>query len=245
MDYLSDKSLENETNELKQPSLESCTSSQTSQKVEPVHHNAKLYLWHFGHCNTKKCSGSKLLRFSKVVELKQSQKCHGIILSPRATHYISQEDADDILKKGLCVVDCSWNRLQDVPFQKLHTGKERLLPFLIAANSTHYGRPFELSCVEALAACLSIVGLDQQASDILSIFKWGPHFIELNTSLLQLYKEKGTTSINMASLQKQILHDKNQAQKQKERKKKTCNLEYLDSSLMPPDDTEDFEVEFN
>jgi hypothetical protein len=80
MDSLSDMSFENKSTEAKEPLLEGCLSSRICQKIEPDESIAKLYLWHFGHCNTKKCSGSKLLRFSKVVELKQSQKCHGIIL---------------------------------------------------------------------------------------------------------------------------------------------------------------------
>lgn len=40
----------------------------------------------------------------------------GVILSPSGTRCVSAEDADLIRAKGLAVVDCSWNRLDDVPF---------------------------------------------------------------------------------------------------------------------------------
>ncbi|CAG0919553.1 unnamed protein product [Notodromas monacha] len=71
---------------------------------------------------------------------------------------ISRADKDLIEKAGLAVVDCSWTRLEDVKWSKVGKGAPRLLPFLIAANPTHYGRPCELSCAEALAAGLYIIG---------------------------------------------------------------------------------------
>ena len=40
----------------------------------------------------------------------------GVILSPAGQRCVSNEDADLIRSKGLAVVDCSWNRLADVPF---------------------------------------------------------------------------------------------------------------------------------
>lgn len=45
---------------------------------------------------------------------------------------VSKEDADLIRAKGLAVVDCSWNRLDDVPFG------EPLLGHLITRQYVHF-----------------------------------------------------------------------------------------------------------
>ena len=39
-----------------------------------------------------------------------------MILSPSGTRSVSREDAELIRNKGLAVVDCSWNKLDEVPF---------------------------------------------------------------------------------------------------------------------------------
>ena len=40
----------------------------------------------------------------------------GVVLSPMGQACVSRQDQALIGAKGLAVVDCSWNRLDDVPF---------------------------------------------------------------------------------------------------------------------------------
>ncbi|PWA58682.1 RNase L inhibitor protein-related protein [Artemisia annua] len=73
----------------------------------------------FGQCDVKRCTGRKLARFGFLKELRVMNGFGGVALSPVGQQCISREDSDLITRKGLTVVDCSWSRLDDVPFTKL------------------------------------------------------------------------------------------------------------------------------
>jgi len=100
---------------------------------------------------------------------------------------VSREDKDLIRTRGLAVVDCSWNKLDEVPFGRCRAKAPRLLPWLLAANPVNWGKPCKLSCAEALAASLFICGWQEDAVDVLSRFKWGHSFFSLNADLLDRY----------------------------------------------------------
>jgi len=52
----------------------------------------------------------------------------------------------------------------------------------------NYGKPFKLTTLEAFAASLHILGEIDHAKEILNIYKWGPHFLELNKQPLEEYR---------------------------------------------------------
>jgi len=174
-----------------------------------------LAMWDFGQCDIKKCSGRKLLRHGMIRCLKGKQRWKGIVLSPKATKLFSKADSDLVQCHGLCVIDCSWNRVDELSLTKLHTGNERLLPFMVAANPAHYGRPYELSCVEALATALYIAGFEDQAHSILAPFKWGLGFIKLNNEVLTLYRTSGNSACQIDDAQKSYLLNENELRNQR------------------------------
>lgn len=108
-------------------------------------------------------------------------------MSPMGSRVVSREDATLIATRGLAVVDCSWKRIDDVPFGKTRGAAPRLLPWLLAANPVNYGRPCKLSCAEAFAAALAVCGFKGAAESVLAKFRWGESFFALNGELLERY----------------------------------------------------------
>ncbi|KAG1893427.1 uncharacterized protein F5891DRAFT_1131291 [Suillus fuscotomentosus] len=117
----------------------------------------------FDHCDPRRCSGKKFA-------------CLGVVVSPKGTLVMSPADKEIVVRDGIAVVECSWARIDDVPFSKIASPHERLLPYLFATNSTNYAKPWRLNCVEALSATFYITGFDQHAETLLSSFGWGDSF---------------------------------------------------------------------
>lgn len=108
---------------------------------------------------------------------------------------------------GAAVVECSWVRVKEVPWSRIGGKCERLrtlgqglqeeyfrltyplcvVPYLIAANTVNYGKPWRLNCVEALAACFYICGHPEWSKEVLKNFRYGEAFLEINSELLDRY----------------------------------------------------------
>jgi pre-rRNA-processing protein TSR3 len=147
----------------------------------------KAACWDLGHCDAKRCSGKRLMRLGMMRELHVGQKFAGVVVSPKAKKIISKEDKELLEQYGAAVVEASWKRIDEVPFGRIGGKCERLLPYLVAANQTNYGKPWRLNCVEALAACYYICGHPEWAESILSTFSYGVAFLDINSALLKRY----------------------------------------------------------
>ena len=118
-----------------------------------------------------------------------------VILDPFTPKAFSPADRQSLEKKGLSALDCSWVHAKEVFDMQLHL-VPRCLPYLVAANPVNYGKPTKLSTVEALAAALYIADFCDQATELLSKFKWGLQFIALNKELLEGYLQaKDSTGV--------------------------------------------------
>jgi pre-rRNA-processing protein TSR3 len=143
-------------------------------------------------------------------ELSVGQKHSGVIISPNAKHTISPADRELMEQYGAAVVECSWARVKEVPWAKIGGKCERLLPYLVAANSVNYGKPWRLNCVEALGAAFYICGHAEWAEEVLSHFSYGRPFLDINSSILKRYAActdeegiKKTEAAWMARLEKE------------------------------------------
>ncbi|KAJ8097367.1 hypothetical protein POJ06DRAFT_261183 [Lipomyces tetrasporus] len=147
----------------------------------------KTAMWDFDHCDPKRCSGKKLARLGLIRSLRMGQKFQGVVISPNGRVPVSPSDRGILDEHGAAVVECSWARVQEIPWSRIGGRHERLLPYFIATNPVNYGRPWKLNCVEAIAAAFAITGHRDWAEEILSHFSWGQAFLQVNRDLLSVY----------------------------------------------------------
>ena len=145
-------------------------------------------MWDFQHCDPRRCSGKKLSRHGLIKEMRVGQRFRGIVLTPHATQVLSPADGPILREYGVAVVECSWARLDEIPFSKIKSPHERLLPRLMATNPVNYGKLFKLNCVEALAAAFYICQARPQGDQLLAKFAWGENFPAVNQAYLAKYR---------------------------------------------------------
>jgi len=167
----------------------------------------KLYVYHLGHCDKKKCSGLRLGRsgLARVVYRIDQLPLGAIVLDPFASKAISREDRERAIKRGIIAVDCSWEKV-DKAFRRRIPGAHRSLPYLVAGNPVKYGKVSTLSTLEALAAALYILGFKEEAERVVSIVKWGATFLELNRDFLERYSEAKSSS-EVVEIQREIIRE--------------------------------------
>lgn len=110
----------------------------------------KAACWDLGHCDPKRCSGKRLMQFGLMRELSIGQRYPGVVVSyvlffsflfffcadtadcyrPNAKKTISPADRELLEQHGAAVVECSWVRVQEVPWSRIGGKCERLCTFL-------------------------------------------------------------------------------------------------------------------
>jgi pre-rRNA-processing protein TSR3 len=167
------------------------------RQIDVTVYNAK-------QCDPRKCSAAKLRRFGLVREVAQVKFLpkRAIVLNPFSEVAFSPSDRERIVKYGLTALDCSWEHAEKVLLAHVR-GTSRCLPILIAGNPVNFGKATKLSTVEALSAALYITGFENEAERLLSIFKWGHTFLDLNRERLESYR-KAKNSKEIVELQERF-----------------------------------------
>ncbi|MDH7477761.1 MAG: DUF367 family protein [Candidatus Bathyarchaeota archaeon] len=165
----------------------------------------RITVYHAGQCDPKKCTALKLKRHGliRIVNHIKFLPKRTVVLNPFSEIAFSPADRQRIEKFGLAALDCSWEHAQKV-LAKHVRGTARCLPVLVAGNPVNFGKPTQLSTVEALAGALYIAGFKEEAQRLLSIFKWGHTFIEINKEKLESYA-KAENSSEIIELQKNFI----------------------------------------
>jgi len=216
------------------------TATRRQKGVAPAPKLAtRVVLWEFGQNDAKRDSGSKLVRLGLATTQKLSRSFNGIVLSSEATTVVSAADLDVVQACGVAGINCSWNRLEDIPFGKMGKAKlRRVLPFLIAANPVNYGRPFKMNTAEALAAALVIVGLPDDADALLESFAYGAEFLRVNDEAFAAY----AAAPDAAAVRAAEAAFLERAQ-QRTRPAPSSQGGYLDAADLPPSDDDSLSSE--
>jgi pre-rRNA-processing protein TSR3 len=159
-----------------------------------------LHIIHLSQDDPKKCTARKLQKRGLAIIHDSMRRLprRGFLLDPLAGEILGPDDLVEINRGGAIVgLDCSWKKC-DVSFDDVKAKspmlKPRTLPLVLAANQVSWGKPGRLSTVEALAVCLILLNKWEQAREILSPFKFGEQFLQLNKEPLEAYANASTNA---------------------------------------------------
>ena len=165
----------------------------------------RIVVYNARQCDPKKCTALKLKRFGlvrQVVQLRFLPK-RAVVLNPFSETAFSPADRKRVEEFGLVGLDCSWEHAEKVLMKHVR-GTSRCLPILVAGNPVNFGKLTKLTTAEALAAALYIVGFRDQANGLLSVFKWGHTFFEVNHWRLEGYAS-AKDSTEVVELQNRLM----------------------------------------
>ncbi|MDG6228962.1 MAG: DUF367 family protein [Candidatus Thermoplasmatota archaeon] len=171
----------------------------------------RLFIYHTAEDDPKKCTAKKLQRFNHAtIETNLRRIPPGmILLDPFSEKSLSREDRPIAETKGILALDCSWNTVEE-QFPRLKKRYVcRALPFVIAVNPVNYGKPCKLTTLEAFAAALYILDNVEQATELLTLYKWGHQFLIMNKEPLEDYR-KAETSKEIIEQMRHYLSDENE-----------------------------------
>jgi len=160
-----------------------------------------------GGDNPKLSTALKLVRLGYAVRIHAKEiPPHSVVLNPFSREILKPSDSALLRRYGVVVLDTSWNSgLEDLrSMVGRRRYEQRVLPVLKAGNPINYGVLTKLSSVEAVAAALYITGFKRYSLEILSKFKWGLTFYELNKEYLERYSSTKSAE-ELIKVQNEIL----------------------------------------
>lgn len=67
------------------------------------------------------CTGVRLMKFGLLKDIKINSRFPGVLLTPTGKKMVSKEDYALVKEKGICVIDCSWAK-----FNELHINLNKI-----------------------------------------------------------------------------------------------------------------------
>ncbi len=156
----------------------------------------KIFIYRLPQDDPSKNTSVKMSRFgfAQLVDSVRHLPRGSILLDPTAKPSLTPGDREAVMHRGLSIIDCSWKKAVDLHGRlPRHYFIRRRLPFLIAVNPAHYGKPYILSTIEATAAALYILGFREEANAVLRLYKWGLNFLNINAKYLERYAANDLT----------------------------------------------------